>query len=150
MNKLLLSTVIVLFQVVSSVAADGTAKVQSSFGVKETGDRLEQVLKEKGMKVFNRIDHSAGAQAVGVDLRDTELLIFGNPKVGAPLMKCQQSVGLDLPMKALIWKAEDGSVFISYNTPAYLKNRHAVSGCDQVLKKVEKALAAFTSAAASP
>lgn len=150
MNKLLITAAIVLFHVAASVAAEGTAEVRSSFDVEETADRLERILQEKGMTVFNRINHAAGAKAVGVDLRDTELLIFGNPKIGAPLMKCQQSIGLDLPMKALVWKAEDGTVFITYNTPVYLNKRHAVEGCDQVFEKVEKALGAFTNSAASP
>jgi uncharacterized protein (DUF302 family) len=149
MKKLILSAVFVLLYAVPSLAANGVVNVQSSFEVKETADRLEGILKEKGMKVFNRIPHSEGARGAGIDLRDTELLIFGNPKVGSPLMQCQQTVALDLPQKALIWKAADGSVFISYNDPAYIQERHEVSGCEDVFAKVKKALSAFTKAAAS-
>jgi uncharacterized protein (DUF302 family) len=123
--------------------------VESSYGVKETGDRLESVLKEKGMTLFNRVMHSDAARDVGVDLGETELIIFGNPGVGSPLMQCQQSVAIDLPQKALIWKDDEGKVWISYNDPGYLKKRHNISGCDEVILKIQKALAGITSAAAT-
>jgi uncharacterized protein (DUF302 family) len=101
------------------------------------------------MTVFNRIHHSEGARSVGIELRDTELLIFGNPKVGSPLMKCQQIAALDLPQKALIWKDDQDVVYISYNDPSYIQSRHDITGCEEVLTKIEKALATFTQAAAS-
>ncbi|MFW1676984.1 DUF302 domain-containing protein [Pontibacter sp. JAM-7] len=129
-------------------AAEGVIDVKSAFGVEETADRLQTVLKQKGMKLFARINHAQGAASVGLSLRDTELLLFGNPKVGSPLMRCEQSVALDLPQKALIWQDENAQVWISYNDPGYLQSRHAISGCDEVLAKVEKALAAFVQAAA--
>ena len=87
-------------------AADGMVTVESAHGVKATVDKLEGVLKSKGMKVFARIDHAAGAESAGMQLRPTELLLFGNPKVGTPLMLCQQSVAIDLPQKMLVWQAE--------------------------------------------
>ena len=101
------------------MAADGVVNIQSIFNVKETTDRLKSIVKGKGMTVFNRIKHSEGASKVGIELRDTELIIFGNPKVGGPLMKCQQSVAIDLPQKALIWKNDEAKVWISYNDPRY-------------------------------
>jgi uncharacterized protein (DUF302 family) len=99
--------------------------------------------------VFKRIDHAAGAQKVGKTLRPTELVIFGNPKVGTPLMLCSQSVAIDLPQKALIWQDEAGQVWISYNDPQYLALRHNIRGCDKVLKKVAGALGNFTKKASA-
>lgn len=81
------------------LAADGMINVPSTFNVEETADRMENILNEKGMTIFRRIKHSEGASKVGIELRETELIIFGNPKVGSPLMKCQQSVAIDLPQK---------------------------------------------------
>ncbi|AKH20013.1 DUF302 domain-containing protein [Sedimenticola thiotaurini] len=130
-------------------AADGVINVASEFGVEETANRLEAILTKKGMTVFNRIKHSDGAAKVGIELRKTELIIFGNPKVGSPLMACQQSVAIDLPQKALIWEDGDAKVWISYNDPRYLEQRHSIVGCQETLQKVEKALAGMTRAAAT-
>ncbi|MGH1540442.1 MAG: DUF302 domain-containing protein [Arenicella sp.] len=130
-------------------AAEGTINVKSAHDVATTADRLESILKEKGMTVFARIKHSDGAKKVGVELRDTQLVIFGNPKVGSPIMKCAQSAAIDLPQKALIWLAEDGTVTLSYNDPMYLQKRHNIQGCDAVLGKVNKALAGISKAATS-
>lgn len=82
-------------------------------------------------------------------MRETELIIFGNPKAGSPLMKCQQSVAIDLPQKALIWKDSEGNIWISYNDLRYLEKRHNVSGCEEVISKIEKALAGIAKAAAT-
>ncbi|GHA19685.1 DUF302 domain-containing protein [Oceanisphaera arctica] len=133
---------------VSAQAADGMVDIESTFTVKETADRMEHILKEKGMTVFNRIDHAQGAGNVGVELRDTELLVFGNPKVGSPLMKCRQSVAIDLPQKALIWQDEENKVWISYNEPGYLAKRHDITGCEEVISKIEQALAGMATSAA--
>ncbi|NNK96660.1 MAG: DUF302 domain-containing protein [Desulfobacterales bacterium] len=147
MKTILVTLFSILFFAIPVVAADGVINVQSTFAVGETADRMENILTEKGMTIFNRIKHSAAAGKVGVELRDTELIIFGNPKVGSPLMKCQQSVALDLPQKALIWKDDQGNVYISYNDPRYLQKRHNVMGCEEVFTKIEKALAGITKAA---
>ena len=149
MKTLMLAISVVLIMSVTAYAAQGMIDVKSSFGVKETGDRLENVLKEKGMTIFNRVKHSDAAKNVGVELRETELIIFGNPKVGSPLMKCQQSVAIDLPQKALIWKDSEGKVWISYNNPRYLKKRHNISNCEEVISKIEKALAGISKAAST-
>jgi uncharacterized protein (DUF302 family) len=130
------------------MAAEGLINVQSDFSVEETTDRLENILKEKGMTIFNQINHSDAAQKVGVDLRKTQLIIFGNPKVGSPLMQCQQNVAIDLPQKAIIWEDDKSKVWISYNDPRYLGKRHNIIGCDEVITKVEKALSGITKAAA--
>lgn len=83
-------------------------------------DRLEDGVKQRGLVVFARIDHAAGASKIGKTLRPTELLIFGNPQGGTPFMECAQSVGIDLPLKALVWEDAMGKVWISYNEPAFL------------------------------
>jgi uncharacterized protein (DUF302 family) len=108
------------------MAAEGLKTVQSGFGAKETVDRLEADIKAKGMTVFARIDHAAGARAVGSDLRPTELLIFGSAKAGTPLMQARQTIGIDLPLKALVYQDEAGNVWLSYNDPHWLAQRHQV------------------------
>ena len=97
--------------------------------------------------IFKRVPHSASAAKVGLELRETELLIFGNPKIGTLLMQCQQSAALDLPMKALAYKDESGQVWLAYNDPQYIANRHHVDGCNKVIGKMTKALANFAKAA---
>ncbi len=148
MKKASITVLFVLFTVLPLMAADGLINVQSDFSVRETTDRLENILNEKGMTIFNQINHSDAAQKVGVDLRETQLIIFGNPKVGSPLMQCQQSVAIDLPQKAIIWEDDKSKVWISYNDPRYLGKRHNIIGCDEVITKVEKALSGITKAAA--
>ena len=149
MKTSLLTILVVLIISAPVYAVEGMIDVESSFGVEETGDRLNNVLKEKGMTIFNRVKHSDAAKNVGVELRETELIIFGNPKVGSPLMKCQQSVAIDLPQKALIWKDSEGKVWISYNDPGYLQKRHNISNCEEVILKIEKALAGISKAAST-
>ena len=128
-------------------AADGLVAVKSSHDVKATADKLESVLKEKGMTVMARVNHQQGAEKAGMELRPTEVVIFGNPKVGTPLMQCAQSVAIDLPQKALIWEDANGEVWLGDNNPEYLKNRHSIEGCDEVLDKVSVALGNFAKAA---
>jgi len=113
-------------------------------------DKLEAIVTEKGMKVMARVDHGANAAKAELELRPTQLLIFGNPKVGTPLMLCSQSIAVDLPQKMLVWQAEDGKVYLGYNDPAYLKGRHATEGCDEVFAKVAGALGNFAKAATAP
>jgi uncharacterized protein (DUF302 family) len=149
MKKVILIAMLILCIAIPVEAADGVINVPSAFDVKETADRMEKILKEKGMTIFNRIKHSEGAGKVGIALRDTELIIFGNPKVGSPLMKCQQSVAIDLPQKALIWKDDKAKVWISYNDPRYLKKRHNITGCGEVISKIEKALAGIAKSAST-
>lgn len=140
---------ILLFSSVA-LADNGLINIKSAHDVDATADRFEEILKSKGMTVFIRIDHAEGAKKVGQQLRPTELIVFGNPKVGAPLMQCAQSVAIDLPQKALIWEDDAGQVWISYNDPQYLVGRHGIKGCAGVIKKIENALANFTRAAAMP
>jgi len=147
MKQMILTTLAFLFLTTPSIAADGIIDIKSMFNVKETADRLEGIFTTKGMTIFTRINHSENAKNVGIELRDTELIIFGNPKVGSPLMQCQQSVAIDLPQKALIWKNAQGTVWISYNDPRYLQNRHDIPGCNEVITKIGAALAGITKAA---
>ena len=134
----------------SAQAADGLVSVKSAHDVKTTADRLEKILKNKGMTVFKRIDHAAGAAHVGQNLRPTELIIFGNPKIGSKLMQCSQTIAIDLPQKALIWQDVDGVVWLSYNEPRYLSNRHIKEGCKPVIVKIMGALGKFAKAATDP
>ncbi len=141
---------LVLILAATAYADSGLITMKSAHDVATTADRLENVLNQKGMNVFARINHAQGAQKVGKKLRPTELLIFGNPKVGAPLMQCRQSVAIDLPQKALIWQDEQGRVWLAYNDPAYLVERHSITGCDEVVKKIKGALNKFANAATKP
>ncbi|GAB4192822.1 MAG: DUF302 domain-containing protein [Wenzhouxiangellaceae bacterium] len=142
--------VLLLLITVKGSAAEGAIRLASAHDVATTAERLVTALRAKGMTVFAEIDHAAGAAANGVNLRPTYLVVFGNPKVGSPLMKCSQSVAIDLPQKALIWQDEDDRVWLSYNDPEYLRQRHAISGCDEVLGKISQALANFARAATAP
>lgn len=128
-------------------ADNGLISVKSTYDVKETASRLEAVLVKKGMTVFARIDHASGAKKVDMQLRPTELVIFGNPKVGTPLMLCDQNVAIDLPQKALIHEDAEGQVWLTYNNPAYLAERHQLKECSAVLDKVSGALSNFAKAA---
>ena len=127
--------------------SQGLIAVKSPHSVTATLDKLEAVLKDKGMTVFTRIDHTAGAEKAGLELPPTAVLIFGNPKVGTPLMQCARQVAIDLPQKALAWQDDDGQVWLTYNDPHYLAERHAIDGCDEVLGKVAAALENFAKAA---
>lgn len=126
----------------SLLAADGLVAAKSPYKSKETMDRLESVLKKKDMTIFARVDHAAGAAKVGKTLRPTEVLIFGNPKGGTPFMECNQTVGIDLPLKALVWEDADGQVWLAYNDPAYIAARHRVPDCP-VVGNLKKALEEF-------
>jgi uncharacterized protein (DUF302 family) len=123
-------------------AADGLIAVKSAYGPKEAMDRLEGLLKEKGMTIFARVDHAAGAAKVGKKLRPTEVLIFGNPQGGTPFMECSQTVGIDLPLRILVWEDESGQVWLGYNDPDYLASRHGAPQC-AAAENLKRALAGF-------
>lgn len=130
-------------------AADGMLSVPSDYSVKETANRLVNIIEKKGLTLFARIDHSGNAQTVNLDIPHTEVVIFGNPKVGTPLMQCAQTVAIDLPQKALIWQDKQEKVWFSYNDPKYLKSRHSIKGCDKVIDKISTVLAKLSKAATS-
>jgi uncharacterized protein (DUF302 family) len=150
MRNIIIALILVLVMALPVSAQPGLITVKSSHDIKNTADRLENILKEKGMNVFLRIDHTEDARKVGKELRPTELLIFGNPKVGTPLMQCSQTTAIDLPQKALIWQDESGQVWLTYNDPHYLATRHGIDGCKAVLDKVKNALKNFAQAATQP
>ena len=131
----------------SDPASNGLIKIKSVHDVTTTINRLETALLDKDMTIFIRINHTAGAEKAGMQLRPTELLIFGNPKVGTPLMLCSQTAALDLPQKALAYKDESGQVWLVYNDPAYMAKRHNIQGCEKPVQKVTNALAKFVRAA---
>lgn len=148
--KKLLPILLMVFVTGIAQANNGLVSVKSAHDVKTTADRLEAVLKKKGMTVFTRIDHAKGAKSVGNDLRPTELVIFGNPKIGSKLMQCAQTIAIDLPQKALIWQDGGGQVWLSYNEPTELAKRHRLPGCEKVIQKVTGALGKFAKAATMP
>jgi uncharacterized protein (DUF302 family) len=127
----------------TALAADGLVSTPSPHDAKTTMNRFEETVKAKGMNVFARIDHAAGAAKVGKQLRPTEVLIFGNPQGGTPLMQCAQTAGIDLPLKALVCQDEAGKVWLGYNDPVYVGRRHRIGTCGQVVENMSKALAGF-------
>ena len=127
-------------------AADGLIAIKSPHSAAVTMNRLEDVAKQRGLTVFARVDHASGAAKVGKPLRPTEVLIFGNPQGGTPLMECAQSAGIDLPLKALVWEDASSQVWVGYNDPAYLAKRHGAAQCP-VVETLTKALAALAGAA---
>ena len=129
-------------------AADGLIAVKSPYMVKETLDRFEVNATQRGLKVFARVDHTAGAASVGKTLLPTEVLIFGGPQGGTPFMECAQSVGIDLPLKALAWQDGQGQVWLGYNDPVFLAQRHGVPACPAV-EPLSKGLAALVAATVS-
>ena len=114
------------------LGADGLVAIKSPYSAKETMNRFEENAKQRGLTVFARIDHAAGAAKIGKTLRPTEVLIFGNPQGGTAFMECAQSVGIDLPLKALVWEDAQGQVWLGYNDPAFLAQRHGVAQCPTV------------------
>jgi len=148
MKKLLPLLFLSFFITSYSHASEGLVSVESHHSVKETADRFTKILAEKGLTLFARIDHQKNAKSVDLELRETEVLIFGNPKVGTPLMQCEQQVAIDLPQKVLISKDANNTVWISYNNPEYIKQRHNIQGCDKVVKKVANVLKVLTNLAA--
>jgi uncharacterized protein (DUF302 family) len=134
-----------------AMAVQGLITVRTSRGPKDTMNRLKAEVKAKGMTVFARIDHAAGAVEAGLSLRPTEVLIFGNAKAGTPLMQAAQTIGIDLPLKALVWQDGAGDTWLSYNDPSWLAKRHELgSETATVVAKMSAALNVVTKAATSP
>ena len=129
------------------MAAQGLTTVKSSHGPQDTMNRLEAAVKAKGMTVFARIDHAAGASAVGLSLNPTDVLIFGNAMGGTPLMQSVQTIGIDLPLKALVWQDTSGDTWLSYNDPAWLAQRHGLGGTETVVGMMTAAMDAVAKAA---
>jgi uncharacterized protein (DUF302 family) len=131
----------------SAAVGDELTTKPSKYAVKETVDRLTAALKDKGITPAARIDHAAAAKAAGLELKPTEVLLFGNPKLGTPLMQSNRHVAIDLPMRVLVWEDDAGKVWIGYTPPSTLKTRYKLDGRDEILKTLAGALDAFTNAA---
>ena len=129
-------------------AQDGVTVKPSANSVAATVDKLDAIVREKGFGVVARVDHAAAAAKVGLTLRPTQVLIFGNPKVGTALMQSAQAVGLDLPIKVAVWEDAEGKVWIGYNDPSWLTSRYGIGDRGEVVKRMTGALGNFTDAAA--
>ena len=141
-----LTTIALSLAATTAASADGLVALKSPYPVMETMSRFEDNAKQRGLTVFARIDHAAGATRIGKTLRPTEVLIFGNPQGGTPLMECAQTMGIDLPLKALVWEDAQGQVWLGYNDPAWLIARHGAAECPAA-QAVGKALAGLSETA---
>ena len=125
---------------------DGLISIASQHSARDSVERLIAALAKRNLTVFARVDHAAGAASIGLPLRPTEVVIFGNPKGGTALMQDQQTAGLDLPLKVLVWEAADGEVYLTYNDPHWIAQRHdlgaASAGAVDALAKALGAIAA--------
>jgi len=128
---------------------EGLSSIASSFAPKETMDRLEAELRAKGLTVFARIDHAAGAAEAGLTLRPTELVIFGNARGGTPLMQASQTAGIDLPLKALVWQDAAGKTWVSYNEPSWIAQRHSLGIRAKIVDNLTAALNTMSRKAAN-
>ena len=149
LTKAVLGAFVLVFAgiAVAGASDDDMITKKSSYDVATTLDRLEKIVEEKGIRVMARVDHAKNAQDVSMELRPTQLLIFGNPKLGTALMQVDQRIGLDLPMKVLVWEDQNGNVWLAYVDPRELAERHGIDGDHEVVTKLRKALDAFTTAA---
>lgn len=132
----ILTFITLLIIAMPSFAHEHLVTIESNLSVKETADRFEALVKEKGLTFFSRINHAANAKAADLELNPTELILFGNPKVGTLLMQCEATVAIDLPQKALIWQDDNAKVWLAYNNPEHIKERHGLKGCDAVIEKI--------------
>jgi uncharacterized protein (DUF302 family) len=144
-----LGIAVVLFALVTAPAqaTDGVVLIPSASDVKTTMDKLQKALTEKGVTIFARIDHAAAAKSIGQPLRPMEVLIFGNPKVGTPLMQKNAEIGLDLPLRVLVFQGENATTYIAYTDPAFLAKRFGVTDQASALEQMAGLLKTFTAAA---
>ena len=148
MSKIVLAVLSVALLVSPAYAMEKLVSVPSAQSTKATLDKLEALAQARGLKVFARIDHAAGAQGIGEKLRPTELLIMGNPKGGTPLLQCAQSYGIDLPLHVLAWEDSAGQSWLSYKDMAKLGHIHPDARCDAALKRLTGALEGLVNEAA--
>src|SRR5262252_7468936 len=147
--KMSASIAVICLSGAQAMAAEGLTTIKSHFGPKDTMNRLEAEVKARGMIVFAHIPHAKGAAAVGIPLRPNDVLIFGNAKVGTPLMQSAPTIGIDLPLKVLVWQDAEGNTWLSYNDPTWLAKRHGLDpGVEATVKTLTGALHAVTAAAA--
>jgi uncharacterized protein (DUF302 family) len=128
----------------------GLVTLPSAHGVTATIERLRALLAQKGIEVFAHIDHAAGARQVGLPLRPTQVLIFGNPNAGTPLMQSRQTIGLDLPLRVLVWEDADGKAWLTYRAVADAARRHQIADRGQAVKGLDDGLAGLASLATAP
>ncbi len=129
----------------------GIVRFKSPFTVEETIARFREEVGKRPLNIIAEVNHQANAESVNLELRPTFLFIFGNPRVGTPLMQCNQTTGIDLPQKALIWEDENGEVWLGYNSPKFLNKRHRLRGCaDEALETVGNALRGLAEATVTP
>jgi uncharacterized protein (DUF302 family) len=148
MKKLIVVSLLSLFFMGAALADKaGLVTKKSNHSAEQTIDRLQKILKKKGIIIFARVSHTKGAKNVKIPLRKTELLIFGNPKLGSHFFTSKQTAGIDLPMKALAWEDEKGQVWLTYNDPSYIANRHGIKDRAPIVKKMTNALNNMTDAA---
>lgn len=131
----------------AQTAAADLVVQESKLSVKDTIDALAKALDAKGVRIVARVDHAAGAKAAGMELAPTELLIFGDPRLGTPLIRANPQIGIDLPMRVLAWQDKSGKVHVAYTRPEALKARYGISGADPQFLAMSNALTAFTAAA---
>lgn len=141
---------VLAFGSTTAQAADGLQSVVSAHDVGTTMQRLEDRLKAADFRIFARVDHGAGASSVGMALPPTQLLIFGKPKGGTALMQSARTVGIDLPLKYLVWKDAEGKVQVSWNDAAWVAARHGITDKAKVVNTVQGALRKFAIEAAKP
>jgi len=140
-----------LFLFSGHVLADfGLIQKESPHSPAKTLNKLETVLKEKGIRIFARINHQANAEAAGLTLRPTELLIFGNPRLGTPIINSNQTAGIDLPMKVLAWQDQEGQTWLTYNDPEYIAERHFISNLEDVVTSMREVMDKLTDMAIAP
>ena len=132
-----------------SLKTEGLTTIPSQYGPKETMDRLATVLRGQGVNIFARIDHAAGAREAGLELRPTEVIVFGNARGGTPLMQLEQTVGIDLPLKALVWQDAANQTWISNNEPSWIAQRHGLAKANTIGSKLAAFLREVTTKAAT-
>lgn len=150
MKKAFIILIATVLSTASAFAQGGLISVKSSHDVMTTADRLESALNAKGITIFARIDHAAGARQIGEALPPTLLIIFGSPDIGTPLIRRSRSVGIDLPLKALIWKDRDGQVWFTTNDPGEMARRHGITEMQATITHLQATLAALAQAATRP
>ncbi len=123
----------------AAFAQTGLAITESPYPVEETVTRLEEAVTDKGLTIFGKIDHAAGAASIDEELPPTQVVMFGNPAGGTPLMQCGPTVAIDLPLKVLVWEA-DGQTLVAYNEMSFLEERHEIEGCDEAIARIAGAL----------
>ena len=149
-TSLILALAATSFAAAQAPDVEGMVVVESAHSVADTQERLEAALEENGLILVAVVAHDQNAENADLELRPTRLLIFGNPQAGTPLMQEQQTVAIDLPQKMLIWEDAEGSVWLGYNDPQYLKERHGIEGLDELFGNISGALENLAEAATSP